>query len=157
VPPTMPRLPLTPRAAATTSITDYATLSITKSFTTYTTEILLGNPTTEPDSSTFQPNLSSGPSRSTIIGAVVGSILGFLLILALIFYCTTGGNSNWVPSDFDGPVRSIYVSNPDMIPMKSRPSEMDDAPSAQVVQEGSTLYFIRPKIKKKHRPISGDD
>jgi hypothetical protein len=72
----------------------YITLTITRDYTTYTTTILLGNTfpsspqiTTSPSVQTSQLSHPGTPGvpTSTIAGIVVGSIAGFLLLVA-IFY-----------------------------------------------------------------------
>ena len=74
---------------------DYITLSVTRPYTTFTTLILLGDsfpsPTTDPPSdpeptSTSSPGpVTPGISTGTIVGIVIGSLLGFGLVV-LIYY-----------------------------------------------------------------------
>lgn len=93
----MPSIAITARAETTTAAaTRLLTQSITNSFTTFTTTIVLGRPTEIPPQVTGTWTSSPGPSRSTVIGAVVGSVIGFFIILLLIVcYATRWTSSRW--------------------------------------------------------------
>lgn len=101
-------------APTTTAQPRLITLSITKAYTTYTTIIQLGdsNSNSNSPSSDLAPQSSSSPSSQSpasnpvplpsdttpsgvLIGAILGSVLGFIAICVLVWYCWLRGRVFW--------------------------------------------------------------
>jgi hypothetical protein len=61
-------------------------LSITKSYTTYTTTILLGNAPSA-TAVTWSSTQSSGSLNPATIGVIVGSVIGGILVSIALYYC----------------------------------------------------------------------
>lgn len=86
----MPVFENAPRNWPTTTIgADYVTLTISRTYETYTTTILLGvGQTIAPDNPTIPAAAIKDDGLSALtVGIIVASIIGFLVVLILLFCC----------------------------------------------------------------------
>ncbi|KAK0101209.1 hypothetical protein ONS95_012810 [Cadophora gregata] len=131
----MPEFSIPARAETTPT-----SLWVTITGAAFTSTILLGpSPTPTPP-----PAASSSPSRGTVIGAIVGSIFGFLLLLFLIWAFVRTSRSNWVPHD-RGSIDEVYVANPNVAPA----IEKEGAPACRVFGIFGELEKLRSLVNDR--------
>lgn len=159
----MATLPYTPPPAPTSvdAITITQTLTqlgnpVTTTFVTLTT-LTLSKPTPTANSSRHQAGSGLSPSA---IGAIVGSLLGFILLLALIYYCcfsTPDDDSEIEDTPVRRNTRAAHDYRETHIP-PSRPAIHTDKHDAEyelnlgrygVEMKGDELRISRPPRRKR--------
>lgn len=149
----VPGFLITARAKTTYAQTNhYITQTITGPLTTRTTTILLGNtPIPQPVPAADPPPLSN----EKVIGAAIGSIFGFILLLALIVCCIRRSRAEWVPyfgSQYSSRSSfSVYVQNPNT-PFPTLASRRGPPPATRVRIEEDTIMFTRYSGDQHRRP-----
>ncbi|KAL2067621.1 hypothetical protein VTL71DRAFT_15717 [Oculimacula yallundae] len=120
---------------------------------TQTTPILLSAPSTF----TPAPVASSSPSREAVIGAVIGSLLGFLFLLFLVWAFVRTSNANWIPPR-RRTVSEVYIANPNVAPVRlTVVTEETEYTATKVVIERTEhterFMFSRPSRKRELQPV----
>ena len=140
----MPDLPIAPRADPTPT-----NHWVTIIGATYTSTILLG----ETPAATPPPTASSSPSRATVIGAVVGSIFGFLFLLFLVWAFVRTSRSNWVPHK-RGYIDEVYVAHPNVAPVVVQGTTVTT--TKVIIEKTETSHrfmLVRPSTKRERPPV----
>ncbi|OWP01860.1 hypothetical protein B2J93_4710 [Marssonina coronariae] len=143
----MPDFPITARADPTP-----ASRWVTIVGATYTSVVLLGDvPTPTP-----APVASSSPSKGTVIGAATGSIVGFLLLLMLLWYCIRRSRTEWISHSRRNSVEEVFIANPNVAPVRLHVVDEHTEFTATKVVIDRTQKFDRFKLsrpsKKRERP-----
>jgi len=151
----VPGFVITARAKDTSTDTAiYVTQTIANTLTTFTTTILLGNtPAPQPP-----PTASSSPTNSTVIGAALGSVFGFIFLLVLITCYARNTSSNWRSPYWSPSVSdvSLYVNNPNGLPT-AHPHKKGPIPETKIkVTEEKVLVFTRSKRNRRHGPVEAE-
>ena len=131
-------MPVTARALSSTEV-HTVTLPYARSSATYTTILRL-----EKATPTSQPNPHSGLSASSI-GAIVGSILGFIALLLLIYYCCIPRDSG----DGYSTSNSDYSDSPP--PRKRPPPKPTGKLPENIIRKPDGGYIQTRKPRPQHR------
>lgn len=147
-------LPITMRAAATAT-TDFLTQTILGTSTTYTTTFILGN--TPPATPAPNSQANSGPSNKTVVGAVLGSIAGFVVIMLLLYSCLRNRPGAWndaVSSDRSDESSSVpHHPEPDVVPASKHYANCSRKGKPSAISEWmvlSTGIFKAPHRTREH-------
>ncbi|CAL3966167.1 unnamed protein product [Diplocarpon coronariae] len=144
----MPDFAITARADATP-----ASRWVTIVGATYTSVVLLGDvPTPTP-----APVASSSPSKGTVIGAATGSIVGFLLLLMLLWYCIRRSRTEWISHSRRNSVEEVFIANPNVAPVRLHVVDEHTEFTATKVVIDRTQKFDRFKLQCRQAPsLSGE-
>ena len=132
-------MPVSPRAFPSTEV-HTVTLPYARSSTTYTTVLRL-----EKATPTSQPHPHSRLSASSI-GAIVGSILGSIVLLLLIYYCC-------VPRDLqdDDTSNSDFADSPP--PRKPHPHRSTGRLPEHIRRTSDNQLIQVRRSRQRHRPV----